>query len=122
RGAAGARRRGVRDGSQARGAGRPDPGFRARAGVARLAGRGDRGRHGRASRGAGAGMSSDAEPGWIARLWGYMLRHRSSLVISLVAAVLGSASQVVVPLIARQIVDSVIIAKSSPLLPWLVLL
>jgi len=67
-------------------------------------------------------MSSDAEPGWIARLWGYMLRHRSSLVISLVAAVLGSASQVVVPLIARQIVDSVIIAKSSPLLPWLVLL
>jgi ATP-binding cassette subfamily B protein len=51
-----------------------------------------------------------------------MLRHRRSVFISLGAALLGSACQVVVPLIARQIVDGVIIAKTSPLLPWLVLL
>jgi ATP-binding cassette, subfamily B, bacterial len=51
-----------------------------------------------------------------------MLRHRRSVIISLVAALLGSACQVVVPLIARQIVDGVIVAKTSPLLPWLVLL
>jgi ATP-binding cassette subfamily B protein len=60
--------------------------------------------------------------GWIRRLWRYMLRHRRSVIISLVAALLGSACQVVVPLIARQIVDGVIVAKTSPLLPWLVLL
>jgi ATP-binding cassette subfamily B protein len=51
-----------------------------------------------------------------------MLRHRRSVIISLCGALLGSACQVVVPLIARQIVDRVIIAKTSPLLPWLVLL
>jgi ATP-binding cassette subfamily B protein len=51
-----------------------------------------------------------------------MLRHRRSVVISLAAALLGSACQVVVPLIARQIVDGVIVTRNSPLLPWLVLL
>ncbi len=60
--------------------------------------------------------------GWVRRLWHYMLRHRRSVIISLAAALLGSACQVVVPLIARQIVDGVIVAKSSPLLPWLALL
>jgi ATP-binding cassette subfamily B protein len=60
--------------------------------------------------------------GWIRRLWRYMLRHRRSVIISLFAALFGSACQVVVPLIARQIVDGVIVAKTSPLLPWLVLL
>jgi ATP-binding cassette subfamily B protein len=60
--------------------------------------------------------------GWVRRLWQYMLRHRRSVIISLVAALAGSACQVVVPLIARQIVDGVIIAKTSPLLPWLALL
>jgi ATP-binding cassette subfamily B protein len=51
-----------------------------------------------------------------------MLRHRRSVFISLAAALIGSACQVVVPLIARQIVDGVIVAKTSPLLPWLALL
>ncbi|MDQ1560835.1 MAG: ATP-binding cassette, subfamily bacterial, partial [Actinomycetota bacterium] len=59
---------------------------------------------------------------WVRRLWQYMLRHRRSVVISLGAALLGSACQVVVPLIARQIVDGVIVAKNSPLVPWLILL
>ena len=65
---------------------------------------------------------SSKQLGWIRRLWVYMLRHRRSVILSLVAALLGSACQVVVPLIARQIVDGVIVAKTSPLLPWLVLL
>jgi ATP-binding cassette subfamily B protein len=60
--------------------------------------------------------------GWVRRLWRYMLRHRRSVIISLGAALLGSLCQVVVPLIARQIVDGVIIAGSSPLIPWLGLL
>ena len=58
--------------------------------------------------------------GWIRRLWGYMLRHRRDLTLALAAAVLGSACQAVVPLVERQIVDDVIIARTSPLWPWLV--
>jgi ATP-binding cassette subfamily B protein len=69
-----------------------------------------------------AASDNPASLGWIRRLWQYMLRHRRSVVISLVAALLGSACQVVVPLVARQIVDGVIVAKTSPLLPWLALL
>ena len=67
-------------------------------------------------------------PGWIRRLWGYMLRHRRDVVLSLGAAVLGSACQAVVPLVERQIVDGVILnhvavpGKSEALWPWLVLL
>ena len=62
------------------------------------------------------------QSGWVRRLWHYMLRHRRSVIISLGAALLGSACQVVVPLIARQIVDGVIVARTSPLLPWLIAL
>ncbi|RFA21865.1 ABC transporter ATP-binding protein [Subtercola boreus] len=51
-----------------------------------------------------------------------MLRHRRSLYLSLGAALLGSACQVVVPLVARQIVDNVILVPDAPLLPWLGLL
>ncbi|RFA15931.1 ABC transporter ATP-binding protein [Subtercola boreus] len=51
-----------------------------------------------------------------------MLRHRRSLILSLGAALLGSACQVVVPLVARQIVDNVILVADAPLLPWLALL
>ncbi len=63
-----------------------------------------------------------AKAGWVRRLWGYMLRHRRDVLLSLGAAVLGSACQAVVPMIERQIVDGVILAHTSPLWPWLVLL
>ncbi len=61
-------------------------------------------------------------PGWVRRLWALMLRHRRDMSLALVAAVLGSVCQVIVPLIERQIVDGVIVAHSSPLWTWLVLL
>ena len=67
-------------------------------------------------------MSDSEQPGWIRRLLHYVLQHRADVVIALAAAVLGSACQTVVPLIARQIVDNVIVAHNSPLWPWLVLL
>ena len=60
--------------------------------------------------------------GWVRRLWGYLLRHRTNLILALVAALLGSVCQTLVPLIARQIVDNVIVRHTSPLWPWLVLL
>ena len=42
------------------------------------------------------------KPGWIRRLWGYMLRHRRDVVLSVGAAVLGSVCQTAVPLVARE--------------------
>ncbi|WP_375476767.1 ABC transporter ATP-binding protein [uncultured Jatrophihabitans sp.] len=63
-----------------------------------------------------------AQLGWVRRLWQQVLRHRRNVLIAVGAAVLGSAAQTLVPLIARQIVDSVIIARTAALWPWLVLL
>ncbi len=63
-----------------------------------------------------------AQPGWVRRLWGYMLRHERDMVLAIVAAVLGSACQTVVPLTERQIVDRVILHHTSPLWPWLAML
>jgi len=61
-------------------------------------------------------------PGWVRRLWGYMLGHRRDVVLSLGAALLGSVCLTVVPLVERQIVDGVIISHTSALWPWLALL
>ncbi|MGH3783590.1 MAG: ABC transporter ATP-binding protein, partial [Pseudonocardiaceae bacterium] len=44
------------------------------------------------------------------------------MALALTGALLGSACQTLVPLIARQIVDGVIIRRDSPLWPWLTLL
>ena len=65
---------------------------------------------------------SRREPGWVRRLWGYLMGHRTDVTLALMAAVLGSACQAVVPLIARQIVDGVIIDRTSALWPWLLVL
>ncbi|MHB2024101.1 MAG: ABC transporter ATP-binding protein, partial [Mycobacteriales bacterium] len=62
------------------------------------------------------------QPGWLRRLWGYMLRHRRNVVLSAGAAVVGALTQTVIPLIARQIVDQVVLRHVSPLWPWLVVL
>jgi ATP-binding cassette subfamily B protein len=65
---------------------------------------------------------STREPGWVRRIWGYMLRHRRDLTLAFAAAVLGSGCQVIVPLIARQIVDRVILHHTAALWPRLVAL
>ncbi|OHV32470.1 ABC transporter [Pseudofrankia sp. EUN1h] len=60
--------------------------------------------------------------GWIRRLAGWLLRHKGAVVLALLGSLLGSASQAVVPLIGRQIVDGVIIRRDAALWPWLLLL
>ena len=67
-------------------------------------------------------MTKTDEPGWIRRLWGYLLRHRRDVTLAVAAAILGSACQTVVPLVEREIVDQVILRHNQPLWPWLVLL
>ncbi|HWD63286.1 MAG TPA: ABC transporter ATP-binding protein, partial [Humibacter sp.] len=65
---------------------------------------------------------SSQQQGWLRRLGHYLWRHRKNVIISVVAAIIGSACQVATPLIARQIVDGVIVDKTASLLPWLSLL
>ncbi|QMU77151.1 ABC transporter ATP-binding protein [Streptacidiphilus sp. PB12-B1b] len=65
------------------------------------------------------GRGAAAEPGWIRKLGGLVLAHRRDVLLALGAAVLGSACQVVVPLLERQIVDGVIVSRTSALWPWL---
>jgi ATP-binding cassette subfamily B protein len=60
------------------------------------------------------------EQRWVRRLGGYLFRHRSDVVTAVVAAVLGSACQTVVPLLEREIVDGVILSRTATLWPWLV--
>ena len=57
--------------------------------------------------------------GWIRRLLPYLRPHRRAIAISLGAAVVGSACQAAAPLIARQILDNVILHHHSPMAPWL---
>lgn len=57
--------------------------------------------------------------GWVRRLIPYLRPHRRAIAISLAAAVVGSACQAAVPLVARQILDNVILHHRSPMAPWL---
>src|SRR5262245_39231055 len=66
--------------------------------------------------------STPTEQGWMARLWPYLWRHRKGVVLAIGASLLGSAAQTVTPLIARHILDKVIVARTSPLWPWLLIL
>jgi len=67
-------------------------------------------------------MTDAVERGWVRRLWSFLMRHRRNVLLATAAAVLGSAAQAIVPLIARQIVDNVIVTRTSALWPWLVAL
>ncbi|MGA8245405.1 MAG: ABC transporter ATP-binding protein, partial [Nocardioides sp.] len=69
-----------------------------------------------------AGQDHDQTPGWIRRLSGQVWKHKRDVLIAFAAAVLGSAGQAMVPLIARTIVDDVIEKPTTRLWPWLVLL
>ncbi|MFT4306830.1 MAG: ABC transporter ATP-binding protein [Microbacterium sp.] len=57
--------------------------------------------------------------GWLRRLGRYLARHRRHLAIALVAAVLAAGVQTATPLVARGIIDDVIVAQSSPLWIWI---
>jgi ATP-binding cassette subfamily B protein len=58
--------------------------------------------------------------GWLRQLGACLLPYRGDVSLAFGAAVLGSVGQAAAPLIIRQIVDEVIVARSSPLWPWLV--
>jgi ATP-binding cassette subfamily B protein len=53
---------------------------------------------------------------------GYLRVHRGDLNLAVGAAVLGSAAQVVVPLVERHVVDTVVVGGDGSLTAWMVLL
>jgi ATP-binding cassette subfamily B protein len=55
-------------------------------------------------------------------LAGYALAYRTNLALAFGGAIAASAAQVAIPLVARQIVDGVVLTRSSALAPWLALL
>ncbi|MGH7705604.1 MAG: ABC transporter ATP-binding protein [Candidatus Dormibacteria bacterium] len=57
--------------------------------------------------------------GWIRRLLPYLRPHRRAIAIALGAALVGTACQAAAPLVARQILDNVILHHRSPMAPWL---
>ncbi|HWJ62085.1 MAG TPA: ABC transporter ATP-binding protein [Acidimicrobiales bacterium] len=61
-------------------------------------------------------------PGWLRRLGGALRPHRRNVVIALAAAGLGQLIAALTPLVERAIVDDVVIAGTSPILPPLIVL
>ncbi len=71
----------------------------------------------------GSGTPGSAQsPGWLRRLSGACLEHPVLVVGSMVAALVGTAAAAVSPLVVRTVVDDVIIARSQPMVPWIVAL
>jgi ATP-binding cassette subfamily B protein len=58
------------------------------------------------------GPAQAGSTGWVRRLWGHRLRHKADVVLSIVCAVLGSSCQTIVPLLEREIVDTVIVTHT----------
>ncbi|WP_443334555.1 ABC transporter ATP-binding protein [Streptomyces sp. ZAF1911] len=60
--------------------------------------------------------------GWVRRLVGYCLRHRTDLLQAFGAAAVAAVAAAVLPLVLRHVVDDVAAADAAALVPWTVLL
>src|SRR5690349_1232110 len=65
---------------------------------------------------------TDPGVGWIRRFLPWLRPHRRNVLVAFGAALFGSSLNAAVPAIERQIIDRVIIRRTSPLAPWLALL
>jgi len=65
---------------------------------------------------------AERERGWIRRLGGYCLEHRVLVIAALSGSVVSMAVGAVTPLIVREVVDKVILARTQPMLPWIIAL
>ncbi len=71
---------------------------------------------------SGPSTPGRVEDRWIRRIAGYCWRFRGRVLIAFGAGVVGQTVMVGLPLIQREIIDHVILARTQPLLPWAVLL
>lgn len=70
----------------------------------------------------GARRRDKAPDGWLRRLAGYCLRHRTEVILAFGAALLGAVVAALTPLIVRHVVDDVVAARHRSVAPWVVLL
>jgi ATP-binding cassette subfamily B protein len=63
-----------------------------------------------------------AHGGWIRRLGPFLGAHRRNVWIALVASVVGQGLMALSPLIQKVVIDDGIVARTRPVLPWLLLL
>jgi ATP-binding cassette subfamily B protein len=70
-----------------------------------------------------APIAADEPPaGWLRRLWQYVWRYRRNVIVAFGAALLATLVTTATPLIERQVVDKVIVARSASLTPYAVIL
>lgn len=74
------------------------------------------GEHGK-SAGSSAMPANSNEERWLRRLAGYCWRFRSSVVISMVGALVASAASLSIPLLQRSVIDNVIITRRESIVP-----
>ena len=63
-----------------------------------------------------------APQGWLRRLARYCWHYRTQVLLAFGASLLGMGVQAAVPLVERLVVDDAVLAKSQPLLPWVLVL
>ncbi|MBR7837438.1 ABC transporter ATP-binding protein, partial [Actinospica durhamensis] len=78
---------------------------------------------GNKGRGKGGGRkgkdrTGDGGDGWLARLFGYILRYKRIVLVASGCSIAIAGIGVVVPLVQRTIIDGVILRGSQPVLPW----
>src|SRR5262245_49663975 len=67
-------------------------------------------------------MSERREPGWIRKLWPFLLRHKRHVLIAFGVAIAGQVLTSLLPLVQRAIVDDTIQTDTRPVAPLLALL
>jgi ATP-binding cassette subfamily B protein len=63
-----------------------------------------------------------SEPGWLRKLWPFLVRHKKGVLIAFGVAILGQVITSILPLVQRAIVDNTITTQTEPIGPLLVLL
>ncbi len=59
---------------------------------------------------------------WVVRLTLLVLTHKKNASLALGASIIGMVISAIVPIVERTIVDSVVITRTQPLMPWLIVL
>src|SRR6478752_3410790 len=67
-------------------------------------------------------MKSASEPGWLRKLWPFLVRHKKGVLVAFGVAILGQVITSILPLVQRAIVDNTITTQTEPIGPLLVLL
>ncbi len=101
--------------------GSPQPGRRTSAGNQPDQPRhpGQPGQPGRPGQGAPESPGESSSDRWVRRLARYCWRSKPLVFASFGGAIVAMAASAFVPLVQREIVDNVIIARSAPMLPWI---